>query len=96
MSLESGLVSKIPFPSQNWQTKTNVPPVASVKVSNVEDKGRQNIESLQDKSNGLFEKIKAYFVAKRIKQLENIPEDKRTPAQKAEIEANKKSADYMV
>ena len=96
MSLESGLVSKIPFPSQNWQTKTNVPPVASIKVSDVEDEGRQNTASVQDKSNVFFEKIKAYFVAKRIKQLKNIAEDKRTPAQQAEIEANKKSADYMV
>lgn len=96
MAIESNLVSQIPLPSQNWQIKSNVPAVASVKVSDVEDDTPDNTAVVQNKSNGFFEKIKAYFVAKRIKQLENIPAEKRTPAQQAEIEANQKSADYMV
>lgn len=96
MAIESNPVSSIPVQSPIWQTKTNIPAVASVKVSEVENDGTQNVEMPLKKINSLFDKIKAYFVAKRIKHLENIPEDKRTPAQRAELQANQKSADYMV
>ena len=60
MAIESNLVSQIPLPSQNWQTKSNVPAVASVKVSDVEDDTPHNTTVVQNKSNGFFEKINRY------------------------------------
>ncbi len=96
MAIESNLVSQIPIPVQNWQTKSNIPSVATVKVNDIEENTPECAQNNTKKTDSFFEKIKAYFVEKRLKHLENIPAEKRTPLQQAEIEANQKSADYMV
>lgn len=96
MAVYASLLSTIPIPQQNWQTKCASPTVASIKVSDVEDE--RQLEDAPSKSfvSRFIENLKQTYLQKRLKKLENIPEDKRTPNQQAELEANKQSMNYMV
>ena len=99
MVVYASLLSKIPITEKNWQIKSNVPSVASVKISDIEeDRPFYDKEPLFKNNflNKLATKIKNIYAQKRIEKLENIPEESRTPVQKAEIEANKQSLDYVV
>lgn len=90
----ASLLSTIPVPSQNWQTNTPAP-VASIKVGDVIN---DSIEQTDNRSffTKLIDSIKEKLVQKRIKKLESIPPEQRTPAQQAEIDANKQSMNYVI
>lgn len=98
MAVYASLLSTIPIPQQQWQTKTQTPVVASVNVGEViyDDKNSTSITSKSEKQIGLWDRIKQSLVEIRLKKLENIAPEKRTPAQQAEIDANKKALNYMV
>lgn len=90
----ASLLSTIPMPAQNWQTKTTAP-VASIKVGDVTDEG----ETQSDNRSFLtkfIDNMKEKFIQKRIKKLESIAPEHRTPAQQAEIDANKQSLNYVI
>lgn len=96
MAVYASLLSTVPIPQQQWQTKSQIPVVASVKVGDVvyQDKGLSS--SLTDKSIGFWDRLKQSLVKKRLEKLENIAPENRTPAQQAEIEANKKALNCMI
>lgn len=95
MAVYASLLSTIPMPQQNWQAKSNVPAVASVKVGDITD-CVQEVSVQEPDSTGMFARLKNYFLQKRLKQLENIPPEKRTAVQQAELEANKQSLNCVV
>ena len=93
MTAHASLLSQIPMPQAQWKTITQTPVVASVKVGDVGDTAKYEKTDFQF---GFIEKIKQKLIEKRLAKLENIPPERRTPVQQAEIEANKKSLDYMI
>lgn len=101
MAVYASLLSSIPVPKQQWQTKSDIPVVASVKVADVDDSDSAAIQKKSsDSHTSLFGRyianLKQKMLETRIKKLESIPEQSRTPVQQAELEANKKSLDCMV
>lgn len=96
MAVYASLLSTIPIPQQQWQTKSQTPIVASVNVGDVLYCDKRSSFQTTDKQLGFWDRLKQSFVEKRLKKLENIPPENRTPAQQAEIDANKKALDYMV
>lgn len=90
----ASLLSTIPVPSQNWQMATPAP-VASIKVGDVTDDGTEKTDNSSFFTK-LVETIKEKLIQKRIKKLESIPPEQRTPAQQAEIDANKQSVNYVI
>lgn len=90
MPVYSSLLSTIPIPEKQWQTKSETPVIASVKVGNVETETEKNAQTEANSSflGKYIEKLKQKVLERRLKKLESIPEAQRTPAQKAEIEAN--------
>lgn len=95
MAVYASLLSTIPMPQQNWQAKSSVPAVASVKVGDFTD-CVQDVQVQESDDTGMFARLKNYFLQKRLKQLENIPPEKRTAVQQAELEANKQSLNCVV
>ena len=93
MTAYASLLSQIPIPQKQWQTTTKAPIVASVKVGEID--GLSKSEQ-SDFGLSFLDKIKQKLVEKRLAKLESIPPEKRTAIQQAEIEANKKSLDYMI
>ncbi len=101
MPVYASLLSNVPVPEQNWQTKPNAPAIASVKVGEVCDSGYSQPNVVQDDSSKTIfgkwvDNLRQKLVQKRMQKLESIPEDKRTPAQQAEYEANQKSLNCVV
>ena len=98
MPVYASLLSTMPVQEQNWKTKSNVPPVASVKVSEVNEGFRADKDPVFGISflDNLFEKLKQKYTEKRIKKLENIPPEKRTQIQQDELDANKRALNYTV
>lgn len=90
----ASLLSTIPTTTQNWQTQSKTPIIASVRVGDVVgEEPKQDNRSFITK---YIDKLKENMIQKRIKKLESIPPEKRTPAQQAEYDANKQSMNYMV
>ena len=96
MAVYASLLSTIPIPQQQWQTKSQTPVVASVNVGDVLRNGESSPVTLTDKSFGFLDRLKQSLIEKRLKKLESISPENRTPAQQAELDANKKALDYMV
>ncbi len=96
MAVYASLLSTIPIPQQQWQTKSQTPVVASVNVGDVLSTNKNQSSSLADKSLGFWDRVKQSLIQKRLKKLESISPENRTPAQQAEIDANKKALNYMV
>ena len=96
MAVYASLLSTVPIPQQQWQTKSQIPVVASVKVGDVVYQDKGSSSSLTDKSIGFWDRLKQSLVKKRLEKLENIAPENRTPAQQAEIEANKKALNCMI
>lgn len=96
MTVSPSLLNTIPLPSQNIQTTASVPSVASVNVSDVKDDLPRYEEPLFENNflNNFAQKIKQKIFEARMKKLENIPPEKRTVSQQAEIEANEKQIGY--
>ena len=96
MTVSPSLLNTIPLPSQNIQTTASSPSVASVNVSDVKDDLPRHEEPLFENNflNNFAQKIKQKIFEARIKKLENIPPEKRTVSQQAEIEANEKQIGY--
>ena len=99
MAVYASLLNSIPLPQKQWQTKSDVPSVAAVKVGDITG-GRDGAVCVDNgcssDSKGWLAVFRNYLLAKRLKKLESIPEEKRTPAQQAEIEANKQSFNCMI
>lgn len=96
MAVYASLLSTIPLPSQNWQTQSTVPSVASIKVGDISNDCTQKLPGEDSFSSGILSRLRNYFLQKRLQKLESIPPEKRTAVQQAEIEANKKSLDCVV
>ena len=98
MEIHSNLLHQIPVPKQTLQKKNNTPLVATIKVGDVEEGERVYFDEPVVKNsflNNIFVKIKQNYLKKRIEKLESIPENKRTPVQQAEIEANRLSGEIL-
>lgn len=90
----ASLLSTIPVPAQNWQTQSKTPIVASIRVGDVVcDEPEKDNRSFITK---IIDRLKENMIQKRIKKLESIPPEQRTPAQQAEYDANKQSMNYMI
>lgn len=101
MPVYASLLSNVPVPEQNWHTKSNAPAIASIKVGEVCQSGPSQTNVMQNDSSKTFfgkwiNNLRQKLVQKRMQKLESIPEDKRTPAQQAEYEANQKSLNCVV
>ena len=96
----TSLISVMQKTSQNRQTQTATPVIASVKVGNIA--GDNSETPKKSFFTRIIENLKTRLVQKRIAKLESIPPEKRTVSQQAEIEANEKQIvyntelDYMV
>ncbi len=86
-------VPNMQIQGQSWQSKTDTPVIASIKVGDVTDSAQLDKPEAND---NFLQKLRNYFINKRRQKLESIPPEKRTASQQAEIEANKKSVDYML
>ncbi len=90
----TSLISTMQKPSQNWQTQTATPVIASVKVGDVVgDNGETTKKSFVTR---IIDNLKSRLVQKRIAKLESIPPEKRTPTQQAELDANKQTVNFMI
>lgn len=98
--ISSNLISQIHKMKETRLTQNVSQPVASINISDVEEGAPLRFEDepiFRFKFlNNLFDKIKKIILKKRIEKLENISPEKITPNQKAELEANKLSLDYML
>ena len=90
----TSLISTMQKPSQNWQTQTTTPAIASVKVGEVV--GDNSETPKKSFITRIIENLKTRLVQKRIAKLESIPPEKRTPTQQAELDANKQSVNFMI
>lgn len=95
MAVYASLLSTIPMPQQNWQTKDNTPAAASIKVSDVAD-DRPSDDTSKSFISRYLDNLKEKMLQSRLKKLEAIPAEKLSPNQQAELEANKQSLNYMV
>lgn len=93
MTVYASLLSQVPIPQKQWQTKSDTPVIASVNVGGVVVDGANPELSRFER---FLETIKSKILKKRLAKLESIPQEKRTLVQQAEIDANKNSFDYMV
>ena len=90
----ASLLSTIPVPSQQSTGVKSTPIVASVKVGDIVcDDAKNNGRSFFAR---YIDALKNKILENRIKKLENIAPENRTPAQQAEIDANKNSVNCMV
>lgn len=96
MAVYASLLSTIPIPQQQWQTKSQTPVVASVNVGDVLLNDKSSSYTLPKQSLGFWDRLKQSLIERRLKKLENISPENRTLAQQAEIDANKKALNYMV
>lgn len=95
MTVSNNLLNVVSVQKNN--NLKNITPVASVCIADVsEDSLFKEEEPLFSNKalNVLAEKIKQKLFDLRIKKLENIPPEKRTKIQEAEIEANQRQIGY--
>ena len=90
----TSLISTMQKPSQNWQTQTATPVIASVKVGDVV--GNNGETTKKSFVTRIIDNLKSRLVQKRIAKLESIPPEKRTPTQQAELDANKQTVYFMI